>query len=151
MGRRLRCRDTCLEHRFRERKNDDPHGPISNYYAPEPSSEEHIALHASERDMRPLLTTAQNQDQSQQTSLKRKREDSPLPAYDPSSENVRWKHRLGARSEDFAFQRRLRGKTVSQVMQMLRVEEARKSNNDGDGDVGEEDGTAGERAGKRVW
>ncbi|PVH85675.1 hypothetical protein DL98DRAFT_583267 [Cadophora sp. DSE1049] len=130
------------------RKNDDPHGPISNYYAPEPSFGVHIDPHASERDARPRFS--QNERQNQQTGLKRKREDSPLPVYYPSSENVERRQS----GENFGFQQRFRGKTVSQVMQMLKIEEARKdkrsAGSEGVGD-GYEDGGAGDRAAKRVW
>ncbi|KAK0126619.1 hypothetical protein ONS95_008206 [Cadophora gregata] len=117
-------------------ENESPYKGNCDSYVPSHSFGAPIDQHLLERDIRP--TFAQIQGQDQQANLKRKREDSPLPFYDPSSENVTWGNTLGYRnSRDIGIRQQFRGKTVNQVLQMLMDEEAKKRKRSGGGGGGE--------------
>ena len=128
------------------RDNGVPYGPNSTYQAPRFEFGAHIDPHASERDVRPLFTSSRSQDQSQQANLKRKRERSPWPDYDAISAYAGSENSWDAGGQRVDFQQRFRGKTVAQVMKMLKVGEMKRQK-----DVEGGDGAGGEeRAAKRV-
>ena len=118
-------------------ENECRYGPSSNCQAPKSNLGLHVDPHASERDVRPSFTSSGTQDQSQQANLKRKRERSPWPAYDSSSAYAGWENIWDAGGQKVDFQQRFRGKTVAQVMKMLKTEENEKRERDLDDEEGE--------------